>query len=82
MSVDTATGILVAELNRLKGKFAGRDARMQKLATARKPGGLSLVYPDLFPSEGPYTEPMVANLVDIAARDIAEVIAPLPSTSG
>lgn len=75
----TATRALAAELERLKGKFSARDGRMAKIAMARTPGGLAQVYPDLFPSEGPYTEPMVANMVDIAARDTAEVIAPLPS---
>ena len=30
---------------------------------------------------GPFENPIVANMVDIAARDIAEVIAPLPSFS-
>ena len=74
-----ATRELAGELSRLKSKFAGRDARMAKLAMARKPGGLAQVYPDLFPSEGMLQEPMVANMVDIAARDLAEVIAPLPS---
>jgi len=35
------------------------------------------VYPDMFP-EG-MSRPMIANFVDVAARDIAEVLAPLPS---
>jgi hypothetical protein len=41
-------------------------------------GKMRDVYPDLFP-DGPFENPIVANMVDIAARDIAEVIAPLPS---
>jgi hypothetical protein len=36
------------------------------------------VFPDLFP-DGPFESPIVANMVDIAARDLAEVIAPLPA---
>lgn len=51
---------------------------MGRIATARMPGGLKLVAPDMFPEDS-YNEPMVANMVDIAARDTAEVIAPLPA---
>ena len=69
------------ELSALKTKFRSRDHRMYKIFTARQPGGLRLVYPDLFPTEGPYQEPMVANMVDIAARDTAEVLAPPPTFS-
>ena len=52
----------------LKQEYAGRDERMRKITLARQPGGLREVYPDLFPAEGPYQEPMVANMVDVAAR--------------
>lgn len=69
------------ELAALKAKHRARDARMYKIFTARQPGGLRLVYPDLFPPEGPYQDPMVANMVDIAARDTAEVLAPPPTFS-
>lgn len=72
---------LGGELKALRETNAGRDARMDRIARARTPGGLRLVYPDMFPAEGPYAEPMAANMVDIAARDIAEVLAPLPSIS-
>ena len=68
-----------AELSALKQEFRARDARMNKMALARTPGGLSLVYPDLFPNEGPYQEPMVANMVDVAARDTSEVLSPPPT---
>ena len=71
---------LTAELRRLQQEANERDARMGKIRTARTPGGLKLVYPDLFPEAGSLiSEPMVANMVDIAARDTAEVIAPLPA---
>lgn len=72
-------GTLRSELYRLKADSVSRDDRMNRIATARTPGGLRIVYPDLFPASGPYQEPMVANMVDIAARDTAEVIAPLPA---
>lgn len=67
------------QLQALRTQFRERDDRMSRIAAARKPGGLAVVFPGLFPSEGPYNEPFVANMVDIAARDISEVIAPLPS---
>jgi hypothetical protein len=42
-------------------------------------GQMGMVFPELFPEDGPFTRPIVANMVDVAARDLAEVIAPLPS---
>ena len=42
-------------------------------------GHMGLVFPDLFPEDGPFTKPIVANMVDVAARDLSGVIAPLPS---
>jgi hypothetical protein len=40
-------------------------------------GNINKVFPGLFPDD--YPKPMVANFIDIAARDVAEVIAPLPA---
>jgi hypothetical protein len=45
--------------------------------TSVRRGNLESVYPDMFPEE--MSKPMIANFVDVAARDIAEVLAPLPS---
>jgi len=45
--------------------------------TSIRRGNMSAVYPDMFPEE--MSKPMIANFVDIAARDIAELLAPLPS---
>ena len=60
----------------LKQRFAERDAAMQDILAVRK-GQIDVVAPDLFP-EGT-TKSMVANFIDVAARDISEVLAPLPS---
>ena len=60
----------------LKQRAAERDARMEDILAVRK-GKMGAIFPDLFP-EG-IDKPMVANFVDIAARDLAEVLAPLPS---
>lgn len=70
---------LNAELNELKALNTGRDARMHRIRIARTPGGLPQVFPEMFPDEGPYTESMVANMVDVAAKDTAEVLAPPPT---
>jgi hypothetical protein len=40
-------------------------------------GDLSKVYPSMFSED--YPKPLVANFIDVAARDLAEGMAPLPS---
>lgn len=69
------------ELTELRQFYGRRDTRMSRMVIARTPGGLAVLYPDLFPAEGPYTEPMVANMIDVAARDISEVLSPPPTLS-
>ena len=63
--------------DRYRRMYDDRDQRMNQVLQVRQ-GKMRDVYPDLFP-DGPFENPIVANMVDIAARDIAEVIAPLPS---
>jgi len=65
--------------DRYRKSFDDRDQRMSQVLLVRQ-GKMRDVYPDLFP-DGPFENPIVANMVDIAARDLAEVIAPLPSFS-
>jgi hypothetical protein len=60
----------------LTRRYAERDFRMADITAVRR-GNMESVYPDMFP-EG-MSRPMIANFVDVAARDIAEVLAPLPS---
>ena len=62
---------------RTKTRFADRDQRMQDVLAVRQ-GRMRDVYPELFP-EGPFDKGIVANMVDVAARDLSEVLAPLPS---
>lgn len=69
---------LAGTYRRLKHQYAERDQRMRDIKLVRT-GQMGLVFPDLFPEDGPFTKPIVANMVDVAARDLAEVIAPLPS---
>jgi hypothetical protein len=60
----------------LTRRYSERDYRMADITAVRR-GNMESVYPDMFP-EG-MSRPMIANFVDVAARDIAEVLAPLPS---
>lgn len=66
-------------LTRTKARFNERDQRMQHVLAVRQ-GRMRDVFPDLFP-EGPYDRGIVANMVDVAARDLSEVLAPLPAVS-
>jgi hypothetical protein len=77
--VDVAYSIedIKENYDRYRRIYTERDARMQKVLLVRK-GLMRDVYPDLFP-DGPFSDPIVANMVDIAARDTSEVIAPLPA---
>ena len=68
---------LKAGYDRLKARNADRDGRMQDVLAVRQ-GRMRDVYPDLFP-DGPFDRGIVANMVDVAARDLAEVLAPLPA---
>jgi hypothetical protein len=67
---------IARKVDALKQRNAARDARMQDVLAVRK-GEIAQIYPDMFP-EG-IDKSMVANFVDVAARDLAEVLAPLPS---
>ncbi len=65
-----------AKLGRLQTKFASRDQRMRDVLSVRQ-GDLSKVFPSMFSED--YPKPLVANFIDVAARDLAEAMAPMPS---
>ena len=67
---------ITAKVSRLQTKYAQRDGRMRDVLSARQ-GDISKVYPSMFSEE--YPKPLVANMIDVAARDLAEAMAPLPS---
>jgi len=70
---------IVAQYNRLRSSNATRDQAMRDVTAVRK-GNIASVFPDLFPEGGPLQDKaLAANMVDIAARDTAEVLAPLPT---
>jgi hypothetical protein len=74
MALDIET--IARRVENLKQRHGARDGRMADILAVRK-GRMTEVFPELFP-EG-MTNAMVANFIDVAARDLAEVLAPLPS---
>ena len=60
-----------------KTRFANRDARMSMIRMVRQ-GRMNEVYPDMFPT-GPLSTGIVANMIDVAAHDLSEVLAPMPT---
>ena len=67
-----------ADFQRIRNRYSKRDSRMAQVRSVRM-GQISDVAPSVFPDTGPWQEPIVANMIDIAARDMAEMIAPLPT---
>ena len=67
-----------ARVKALKYRAVDRDQRAQDVLSVRK-GDIASVYPDFFP-EGVDAN-VVANFVDIVARDLSEVMAPLPAVN-
>ena len=67
---------LGVKVRKLRDRFHTRDSRWADLMAIRQ-GDIQQVFPGMFSEE--YPKPMVANFIDVAARDVAEVIAPLPA---
>lgn len=68
--------VIARRVEAMKHRATERDANMKRILAVRK-GELTAVFSELFPDG--LSSPMVANFVDVAARDLAEVLAPLPS---
>lgn len=69
---------IAARVESLRFRNSERDARNLDVLAVRK-GQIASVYPDFFP-EGVDAN-VVANFVDIVARDLSEVMAPLPAVN-
>lgn len=65
-----------SKVTSLEAKFADRDRRMNNVREVRA-GRIAGVFPEFFGSQ--IDQPVVANFVDVVARDLAEAIAPLPA---
>ena len=69
---------IAARVDSLKQRSSDRDARAQDVLAVRK-GKIASVYPEFFP-EGVDAN-VVANFIDIVAKDLSEVMAPLPAVN-
>ena len=69
---------VAARVETLRYRSHERDARNLDVLAVRQ-GKISQVYPQFFP-EG-IDQNVVANFIDIVARDLAEVMAPLPAVN-
>jgi len=69
---------IAARVQSLRYRNSERDARNLDVLAVRK-GKISEVYPDFFPDG--VDANVVANFIDIVARDLSEVMAPLPAVN-
>jgi len=69
---------VAARVQSLRYRNHERDARNLDVLAVRK-GKISEVYPDFFPDG--VDANVVANFIDIVARDLSEVMAPLPAVN-
>jgi hypothetical protein len=69
---------IAARVDSLRFRHSDRDARNQDVLAVRK-GQIASVYPDFFPDG--VDANVVANFIDVVARDLSEVMAPLPAVN-
>lgn len=69
---------VAARVAALRQRNASRDARNQEVLAVRK-GKIAEIYPDFFPDG--IQASVVANFADVVARDLSEVMAPLPAVN-
>jgi hypothetical protein len=67
---------IAAKVRELRTNAAERDRAMSDIYEVRN-GNIDAVYPQMFNEDFP--KPIISNFIDIAARDVAESLAPLPS---
>jgi hypothetical protein len=69
---------IFARVESLKERAVERDGRQTNVMLVRQ-GEIASVYPDFFPDG--VDANVVANFIDIVARDVSEVMAPLPAVN-
>ncbi len=69
---------IAARVESLRYRNADRDARNKDVLAVRR-GEIASVYPDFFPDG--VDANVVANFIDVVARDLSEVMAPLPAVN-
>jgi len=67
---------VISRVQSLRYRNTSRDMRNQDVQMVRQ-GKISQVYPNFFPDG--IDQNVVANFIDVVARDLAEMIAPLPA---
>ena len=67
----------VQAFEQLKARNSERDKRMREVALVRA-GNADQVFRGLFP-EGTWSRPIIANLIDVVARDVSEQAGVLPT---
>lgn len=67
-----------ARVKALRARYGAKDARNNEVQAVRR-GDFESIAPDLFNDQ--FKRPIVANLIDTTARDVAAVLAPLPSVT-
>lgn len=72
----TDLGMIPERVRGLRQRNQQRDVRNSEIQAVRR-GNFDAVAPDLF--GGIFKKPVVANLIDTSARDMAAVMAPLPA---
>ncbi len=68
---------LVQAYEQIKTRNSERDKRMREVALVRS-GNADQVFRGLFP-EGNWSKPIIANLIDVVARDVSEQAGVLPT---
>jgi hypothetical protein len=76
MYQDNNLGGIPARVAALRARDQFRDARVAEVQAIRR-GDFQAIAPDLFSDD--FQRPIVANMIDTAARDFAAMVAPLPS---
>jgi hypothetical protein len=69
-------GPIPARVAALRARDALRDQRVSEVQAIRR-GDFEAIAPDLFSDE--FKRPVVANMIDTSARDMAGILAPLPA---
>jgi hypothetical protein len=69
-------GPIPARVAALRARDSFRDARVAEVQAVRR-GDFQSIAPDLFSDD--FERPIVANMIDTAARDFAAMLAPLPA---
>jgi len=69
-------GDIPARVDALRARYTLSDSRAAEIQAVRR-GDFEAIAPDLFSDQ--FKRPVVANMIDTAARDMAAMLAPLPA---